>query len=425
MYVENNPIEKIKDKLMLDFLITNGVLDDGTQCTALGIKDGKISLIETEMTTPPPARTVIDAGGGMISPPFIDSHFHFENAFMMGSRPNLSTTLGEAIEIFNEDKLKITVPEIMPRAEKTISMALTNGILWSRSHADVDQYCGVNIVECELAVKKAFKDVFDLQVVAFPQYGMADNPEAQDYMWQAMELGADVVGGKGSLEKDMDATARQIELAFEMAAKYDLPVDMHIDETSNPYWHATELLADMTIEKGWQGRVCASHVTAMGFWDEPLRARVIEKIKKADLTVISNPLTLKSNNYPQGRGITSIRELLEAGVNVAIGQDDIRNMFYTLGQMDMMELANIVAHIARITALHEIKMVFDMPRYNAAKALGVKDYGITVGNPANLIVLDATSVIEAIGVHPSVRYVFRKGKLVVENIRRTIPYWKY
>lgn len=409
---------------MLDFLITNGVLDNGDQCTALGIKDGKISLLETEVTAPPPAKVVLDAGGGMISPPFIDSHFHFENAFMMGSRPNLSTTLQEAIEIFNEDKLKITVPEIMERAEKTISMAMANGILWSRSHADVDQYCGVNIVRCELEVKNAFKDVFDLQVVAFPQYGMADNPEAQDYMWQAMEHGADVVGGKGSLEKDMDATARQIELAFEMAAKYDLPIDMHIDETADPYWHASEILADVTIEKGWQGRVCASHVTAMGFWDASLRARVIEKMKKADLTVISNPMTVKGRHYPQGRGITSIHELLEAGVNVAIGQDDIRNMFYTLGQMDMMELVNIVAHIAQMTALHEINMAFDMPRYNGAKALGIKDYGITVGNPANLIILDATSVVEAVGVHPAVHYVFRNGKLVVENIRRTISYWK-
>ena len=408
---------------MLDFAIKNGIIADGIPGSALGIRDGIIDFIGSDSELPP-ASTVIDADGGLISPPFIDPHFHFENAFMMGSRPNHSGTLNEAIEIFNADKLKITVPEIMARAEKTIDLAMANGILWNRSHADVDQFCGVNIVACELEVKKAFKDLFDIQVVAFPQFGTANNPEALDYMWQSMELGADVVGGKGSLEKDMDATAKQIEHAFAMAKKYDRPIDMHIDETSDPYWHASEILADMTIENGWQGRVCASHVTAMGFWEPSVRSRVIEKMKKAQLTVISNPLTLGGRNYPPGRGLTSIKELLEAGVNVCLGQDDIRNMFYPYGQMDMMELANMVVHVAQFDLPDEIKRVFNFSRHNAAKALELKDYGLAVGKPANLMVMDVSSPLEAISVHPAVRYVFRNGKLVVENLRKRIAYWK-
>ena len=408
---------------MLDYVVKNCVIADGIEGSAVGIKDGKIDFIGSYADLPS-AETVIDAGGGLISPPFVDPHFHFENAFMMGSRPNLSGTLNEAIEIFNEDKLKITVPEIMARAEKTINMALTNGIGWNRSHADVDQYCGVNIVRCELEVKKAFKDVFDIQVVAFPQFGTADNPEALDFMWQAMELGADVVGGKGSLEKDMDATARQIEHAFKMAKKYNRPIDMHIDETSDPYWHASEILADMTIENGWQGRVCASHVTAMGFWEPAVRSRVIEKMKKANLTVISNPLTLGGRNYPPGRGITAIKELLEAGVNVAVGQDDIRNMFYPYGQMDMMELANMVVHVAQLDLPHEIDRVFNLSRHNAAKALELEDYGLAVGKPADVMVMDVRSPLEAISVHPAVRCLFRNGKLVVETDRKTTHHWK-
>jgi len=409
---------------MLEYAVTNGVIADGIPGTALGIKAGLIEFIGPDSELPS-AQTVIDAQGGLISPPFVDPHFHFENAFMMGSRTNQSGTLNEAIEIFNEDKLKITVPEIMARAEQTIDLAMANGILWNRSHADVDQFCGTNIVECELEVKKAFKDVFDIQVVAFPQFGTADNPEALDYMWKAMELGADVVGGKGSLEKDMDATARQIEHAFAMAKKYDRPIDMHIDETADPYWHASEILADLTIENGWQGRVCASHVTAMGFWEPAVRSRVIDKMLKAEMTVISNPLTLGGRSYPPGSGLTSIKELLEAGVNVALGQDDIRNMFYPYGQMDPMELANIVVHVAQFDLPHEIEQVFKFSRHNAARALGLKDYGLAVGKPANLMVMDVSSALEAISVHPAVHYVFHNGKLAMENHRKTIPYWKY
>jgi cytosine deaminase len=408
---------------MLDIAVKNGVLADKLEGTAVGMKNGVIEYIGSDAGLPD-AKAVLDANGGMISPPFVDPHFHFENAFMMGSRVNQSGTLLEAIEIFNEDKLLITPEEIMPRAQQTIEMAMKNGILWNRSHADVDQYCGVNIVASELAVKKAFAGVFDVQVVAFPQFGTADNPEALDFMWQSMELGADVVGGKGSLEKDMDATARQIEHAFKMAKKYDRPVDMHIDETADPYWHASEILADQTIENGWQGRVCASHVTAMGFWDPAVRARVIDKMLKAELTVISNPLTLGGRNYPQGKGITSIKELLEAGVNVALGQDDIRNMFYPFGQMDPMELANLVVHVCQIDLPDAVERVFEMGRQNAAKALGLTGYGLKIGNPANLMVMEVSSLLEAISVHPAVRYVFRNGKLVVETERKTTHYWK-
>jgi cytosine deaminase len=361
----------------------------------------------------------------MISPAFFESHFHLENAYLWDGLINQSGTLHEAIEIYAKVKHDLTVEDIVARSGRVIERAIANGTLWLRSHVDIDHIAKLSILNGVAAARDKYKDAIDIQLVAFPQLGLAQNPEAVDMMWQAMENGCDLVGGMPHGEANMDDAARQIEIVFDIAQKYDIDVDMHIDETDDPYWQSLELLADKTIETGWQGRVTAGHCCAMSAWDDATATRIIDKVKQADIHVITNaPINLmleaRGHNHPKPRGIARVKELLEAGVNVVCGQDDVQNMFYPYGKMDPLEVALITAHAAHMGAPHEIQAAFDMPRYNAAKLWRQDDYGIKVGNPANLIVLDAGSAVEALRRQPDRRYVIRQGVISAETHTHTI-----
>jgi len=222
----------------------------------------------------------------------------------------------------------------------------------------------------------------------------------------------------------MEDGARQIEIVFEIAKAKGVNIDMHIDETDDPYWRSLELLADKTIEEGFQGRVTAGHCTSMAAWDQATLNRVIDKVKAADITVVSNtPINLllqgRLDEIPVRRGIARIAELIEAGVNVCCGQDDLMNMFYPFGQMDPMEVANIAAHAGHLTSPDQIQVAFDMPRYNAARNIGLEDYGIHEGADANLILLNATSAVDALRRKPERLYVIRQGEILVQNEVRT------
>ena len=293
-----------------------------------------------------------------------------------------------------------------------------------RNHVDIDQYAKLNLLRGVVAVKDKFKEVFDLQIIAFPQHGLAKNPESVDLMWQAMENGAQLVGGIPHHEKSMEDGAKQIEIVFEIEKKYDVNIDMHIDETDDPYWVSLELLADKTIEEGYQGRVTAGHCTSMAAWDKKTLVRVIDKVKQAEISVVSNtPINLmlqgRLDEIPVRRGIARIKELIEAGVNVCCGQDDLMNMFYPFGQMDPLEVASIAAHAGHLTSPDEIQYVFDMPRYNAAKNIGLENYGIYEGADANLILLKADSAVDALRRKPERLYVIREGKILVQNTLQT------
>jgi cytosine deaminase len=244
-------------------------------------------------------------------------------------------------------------------------------------------------------------------------------------MWEAMENGCDLVGGMPHGERNMRDGEKHIELAFEVAQHYDVDIDMHIDETDDPAWHSLELLADKTIDAGWQGRVTASHCCAMDYWDDALAERVIDKVARAGITVITNaPINImlqgREQGHPTPRGIARVKELLEAGVNVVCGQDDLQNMFYPYGQMDPLEVAMLTAHIAHLAGPEEIQVAFNMPRYNAARMWGVAPYGVCEGALANLIILDASSPVDALRRQPLRRYVIRQGEVLVRSeIQRT------
>lgn len=407
----------------MDLVIRNGRSDHG-QPIEVGITGGVITAVSSPNSLPPAAQE-IDAQGGMISPAFIESHFHLENALLWDGLINQSGTLEEAIEIYARVKHDLTVEDIVERSGYVVKTAVANGTLWLRSHVDIDHIAKLSILRGVAAAREAYRDLIDIQLIAFPQLGLAQNPEAVEMMWQAMENGCDLVGGMPHGEKNMDDAAKHIDIAFQIAQKYDVDIDMHIDETDDPYWHSLEQLAEKTIETGWQGRVTAGHCCAMSAWDDRMAARIIDKVKAADIHIITNApinsmLEGRHSGYPKPRGIARVKELLEAGVNVVCGQDDLQNMFYPFGKMDPLEVALITAHLAHLGAPHEIEAAFNMPRYHAARMWGLDNYGVFVGAAANLVILGAETAVQALRQQPANRTVIRNGRVLTERKAETI-----
>lgn len=404
-----------------DLVIRNATLDTTAEPVEVGVKDGVITAVSSAEL--PSANRIIDAEGRMISPAFIEPHFHLENALLWEGTRNTSGTLREAIEVYGKIKGSMPIDDIVRRGSVALRASIQNGVQWFRSHVDIDRVAQLHLLEANVALRKKFTHLIDIQLIAFPQMGMARDPEVIDLMWRAMENGADVVGGMPHGEKNMDDAARQIEIAFEIAKKYDADIDMHVDETDDPYWHSLEHLAEQTIENGWEGRVTAAHCCAMSAWNDPMAARIIEKVAKARINVVTMaPINLmlegRGDRHPKRRGIARVKELLEAGVNVSCGQDDLKNMFYSYGNMDPLDVAFVVALAAHMSSPEEIQAAFDMPRYNAAKIFGLRNYGIHEGADANMVLIDSQSAVDALRRRPARRYVIRNGEVLTETETR-------
>jgi len=347
---------------------------------------------------------------------------HLDKALISEAvRDNVSGTLGEAIEIIWEKKKTYTTDEIVERAGRVIEWAVRNGTTILRSHVDVDTIGGLKPLEGVLAVRERWADLVDIQIVAFPQEGILKDPGAEDLMREAMRMGADVVGGMPYNEFTVEDSRRHIDIAFAIAAEHDADLDMHVDETDDPGARTLQYLAAKTIREGYEGRVTAGHTCALAAYEDPYAAKVIGMVEKARINMITNPATNlmlqgRFDCQPVRRGITRVRELMAAGVNVAYGQDCLKDTFYpTFGQADMLEVGLITAHAAHLSMPADIEALFDMPTINSARILRLADYGLEAGRAASLNVIAAPTVQEAFRTRPDRRYVIRRGRIVAET----------
>lgn len=401
----------------MDIIIKNALIDRTSQLMNIEIQDGMISTISRGKIGQ--AEQIIDAAGGLVVPPFFESHFHLDNTLLWGD-VNKSGTLHEAIEIYASRKEVMGVDDIVERASETLRMCLANGVLWIRSHVDIDHIGKLKLLEGVNAAKEKFAGIVDVQIIAFPQHGMVRDPETVELMYAAMENGADIVGGIPHFERDLDDAARHIEIGFEIAKKYDANIDMHVDEVDDPNWYSVELLAEKTIAENYQGRVAAGHCCSMAAWDEDKFQRIIPKIKQADLSIITNVVTNlvgqgRGDKPPARRGVPPLNRLIEAGINVASATDDMLNMFYPFGNMNPLEVVNFAAHAGYLTTPELIDAAFDMPLYNAAKIFHINDYGIREGNLANLCLLPVSTKVDAIRMHPAPTLVMRAGNILAQT----------
>ncbi len=401
-------------------LILNATLPDGRTGIDVLVQNGRIQAIGPQLfasAKPPDGLEVIDAAGWLLSPPFVDAHFHLDATLSYGlPRVNGSGTLLEGITLWGELKPLLTFDALVERALQYCDWAVARGLLAIRSHVDV---CDERLlaVRALLHVKQLVAPYLDLQLVAFPQDGVLRAPGALANLRRALDMGVDVVGGIPHLERTMADGAQSVKLLCELAAGRGLRVDMHCDESDDPLSRHIETLAFHAQRLGLQGRVTGSHLTSMHSMDNYYVSKLLPLIAEAGVHAVANPLiniTLQGrhDSYPKRRGMTRVPELMAAGVNVAFGQDCVMDPWYSLGSADMLEVAAMGLHVAQMTSQAQMRACFDAVTVNAAKVMGLPDYGLAVGNHADFVLLQARSAVEALRLRATRLKVIRRGRVL-------------
>ena len=405
--------------MLFGMLIRNATLPDGRAGIDVLIEAGRIRAIGPAL----PAATgepVIDAMGWLLSPPFVDPHFHMDATLSYGlPRVNQSGTLLEGIALWGEHKPELTQQALVERALQYCDWAVAKGLLAIRTHVDV---CDARLlaVEALLHVKQTVAPYLDLQLVAFPQDGLLRAPGALANLKRALALGVDVVGGIPHFERTAEQGAESVRILCELAAERGLRVDMHCDESDDPLSRHVETLAFHTHRLGLHGRVTGSHLTSMHSMDNYYVSKLLPLMREAQLHAVANPLiniTLQGRHdtYPKRRGMTRVPELLAAGINVAFGHDCVMDPWYSLGSADMLEVAQMGLHVAQMTSQAQMRACFDAVTVNAARVMGLEGYGVEVGCHADLVLLQARDPVEAIRLRAARLLVVRRGRVVAET----------
>jgi cytosine deaminase len=406
---------------MFDLIIRNANLPDGRQGIDIAVEAGKIAAVEANIQAE--AKEAIDATGRLVSPPFVDPHFHMDATLSLGlPRMNISGTLLEGISLWGELRKIVTKEEMVDRALRYCDLAVTQGLLFIRSHVDTSDP-RLLTVQALLEVRERVKPYIELQLVAFPQDGYYRSPGAIDALNRALDMGVDIVGGIPHFERTMDEGRKSVEALCRIAADRGLPVDMHCDETDDPLSRHIETLAAETIRFGLQGRVNGSHLTSMHSMDNYYVSKLIPLMAEARINVTPNPLINiliqgRHDTYPKRRGMTRVRELMDAGLNVSFGHDCVMDPWYSMGSGDMLEVGHMAIHVAQMAGIEDRKKIFDALTVNSAKTMGLQGYGLEKGCNADLVILQAADPIEALRLKPTRLAVIKAGKVIARSAPR-------
>ena len=402
----------------MDLLIKQVRLQDGEALQDVAIKEGKIIEIAPVITGD--AKEVIEADGRVLIPGFVESHLHLDKALIADRKPNKSGTLKEAIEVTAELKPTFTEEDIYDRAKRALEMLIVHGTTALRTHAEFDPAQGFTGFKTIMRLKEEYKELIDMQVVAFPQEGIFKAPGTEQMMYEAMDIGADVVGGIPY----NDAPAKEhIDLVFEIAKKYDKDVDLHQDFADEADDMSIEYLCEKTIAEGYQGRVSVGHLTALHALPEAELAPIIAKMAEANISVMALPATdlhlgARGDQYNVRRAVTPIRKLRDGGVNVCIATNNIRNAFTPYGTGDIVQTAMLAIPVGHLGGADDLKTVLPMVTTSPARAMGLEGYGVAVGNKADLVLLDTKVVEHAIIDIPERLYVIKNGRVTVKTDKK-------
>ena len=398
-----------------DLIIKNANLSDGQVGIDIACKDGIIASIGVGIDAN--AKNIIDAKGLLVSPPFVDPHFHMDATLSLGTpRMNVSGTLLEGIALWSELKPVQTVEQIIERALRYCDLAVSMGIGAIRSHVDI---CDNTLkgVEALLEVQKKVAPYLDLQLVAFPQDGIFRDPDAKTNLINALDKGVDVVGGIPHFERTMQDGTDSVKYLCEIAEERGLMVDMHCDESDDPHSRHIETLAFETSRLGLNGRVSGSHLTSMHSMDNYYVSKLIPLMVEAEIHAIPNPLINimlqgRHDSYPKRRGQTRVPELRDAGINIGFGSDCVMDPWYSLGKADMLDVAHMGLHVGQLSSRLDMEWCFDAVTTNSAKIMGLEGYGLKKGCKANMVILQANDRIDAIRLRANRLSVIRAGKII-------------
>ena len=403
---------------MIDLVIRDANLPDGRTGIDIAADNGRIAEVGPRLKVQ--AVREIDATGRLVTAPFVDSHFHLDSTLSYGQpRVNQSGTLLEGIELWGEFKSDLTIENVKARAGELCRWAIARGTLAIRSHVDVsdDKLLAVKAL---LELRDEIKPFIDIQLVAFPQDGYFRYGPSAANLERALDMGVEVVGGIPHFERTMAEGTASVKALCEIAAARGLQVDMHCDESDDPHSRHIETLTFHTQRLGLHGRVTGSHLTSMHSMDNYYVSKLLPLMAEARIHVVANPLiniTLQGRHdtYPKRRGMTRVKELMEAGVNVAFGQDALLDPWYSLGSHDMLEVAHMGLHVAQMTGVEQIRQIFAAVTTNGARVLGLEDYGLEPGCHADMVILQAANPQEALRLKPARLFVIRRGAVIAET----------
>ena len=401
--------------LIQTFTIVNSQLTSD-----LRIQDGKFAEIAPKLQ-PLPQEETIDMGGKLMLPPFIESHVHLDTCLTAGEPDwNHSGTLFEGIECWDKRKEMLSRVDVRRRVMQAVRMQAAHGVQFVRTHVDVTDP-KLTAMEAILELREELRDVMEIQVVAFPQDGIQSYPHGKELLEQAVRMGADVIGAIPHYEFTREYSVESLNYIMDLAEKYDRLVDVHCDEIDDEASRGLETVAARAYERQLFDRVTASHTTAMHSYNNAYMLRLMRLLKLSRINFVSNPLVNthlqgRADTYPKRRGVTRVKELTEAGLNVSFGNDDIFDPWYPMGTGSMRDVVFLGLHVCQMMGYDDIMNSYRFVTTNAAKTLHLGDrYGIRQGNPASFVVMDAPNYYEALKSNAPVLYSYREGRLLART----------
>lgn len=384
------------------------------------IEEGKISRIFSQDEVFNYSGEILDGEEGIVYPPFVEPHIHLD-ATQTAGQPNWnqSGTLFEGIERWAERKSLLSHEDVKSRAWKTLKWQIANGVQYVRTHVDVSDPT-LTALKAMLEVKKEIAPWVDLQIVAFPQEGILSYPNGEKLLEQAMEMGADVVGGIPHFEFTREYGVESMHIAFDIARKYNKQIDIHCDEIDDEQSRFVETVAALALKYDMGEKVTASHTTAMHSYNNAYASRLFRLLKMSKIHFVANPLVNihlqgRFDTYPKRRGVTRVKEMLKNNINVCFGHDDVFDPWYPLGTANMLQVLHMGLHVCQLMGYGQINDGLKLVTENSAKALGLMDYGIQEGNSANFIVLPAENGFDVVRRQVPTRYSIRHGKVISET----------
>lgn len=384
------------------------------------IEEGKISRIFSQDEVFNYSGEILDGEEGIVYPPFVEPHIHLD-ATQTAGQPNWnqSGTLFEGIERWAERKSLLSHEDVKSRAWKTLKWQIANGVQYVRTHVDISDPT-LTALKAMLEVKKEIAPWVDLQIVAFPQEGILSYPNGEKLLDQAMEMGADVVGGIPHFEFTREYGVESMHIAFDIARKYNKQIDIHCDEIDDEQSRFVETVAALALKYDMGEKVTASHTTAMHSYNNAYASRLFRLLKMSKIHFVANPLVNihlqgRFDTYPKRRGVTRVKEMLKNNINVCFGYDDVFDPWYPLGTANMLQVLHMGLHVCQLMGYGQINDGLKLVTENSAKALGLIDYGIQEGNSANFIVLPAENGFDAVRRQVPTRYSIRHGKVISET----------
>ncbi len=394
----------------VEWILRNAHIADGAPLADIALTKGAVKAIGAQL--PLTGAQEWDLAGHVVLPGFVDAHVHLDKTFF--PLPNRGGTLLEAIAIWGASRQTLSEASFVERANRAIKMAIQMGTTTIRTHVDTVTFSDLLALEAILAVREQWRAYIDLQIVALGHPG--ESAEHTAVVREALRLGADLIGGAPALLADPQ---RSIRAAFMLAEETGKAIDLHIDETEDPQANSLEFLAEQTHAHGMQGQVTAGHCCSLAFMDAPVVERILDKVAQAQLNIITLPscnLVLMGRSHrPCPRGITPVKEMLARGINVCAASDNVSDPFNPFGTYDLLQMANLAAHVAHLSGDAEIFSSLQMVTQHPAQALGLKNYGVQVGAAADLVVIDTPTLQTALTTIAPRLATFKNGQLLVRT----------